>query len=405
MKHFHYSALTAAGELVSGNRAAPDETVVIAWLHEQGLLPIAAAEDEPRRAMTRISQFWPERALPGRDLALVSQQLARLLKAGLALDRALGILIELAPSLRLRGALQNVLDRVRDGATLAEALAAQGKSFPEMFVTLVRAGEMSGALQAVLGETAAFLERADAIRQKIISAMIYPAILIGVATLSVGLILTTVLPQFEPMFKEAGANLPFLTQIVVMAGDAVRGYWWAMAACLVGAVMGWRAAMRHPPWAAARDRLVLSLPVIGFLVLRAEIGRFCRTLGVMLANGVTASAALTLAGGTLGNGVLKAAVDDAASRFREGEGLSAPLARSGRFPTLAIQLIRIGEETGRLDDMLGEIADLFDQEVQRGLERLLAALVPGITLVMGGLIALIVGAVMTALMSVNALAG
>jgi general secretion pathway protein F len=263
---------------------------------------------------------------------------------------------------------------------------------------------MSGALQKVLAETALFLERSEAMRQHVISAMVYPAILVAVATLSVGLILTAVLPQFEPMFKEAGAKLPMMTRIVVAASDALRGYWWVMAVFAVAVAGAWRAAVRSRAGAAALDRAMLALPLVGPLVLRAEIGRFCRTLGVMLASGVPAPAALSLAGATMGNGVLAAAVEDAAGRFREGEGLSAPLARTGRFPTMALQLIRIGEETARLDDMLGEVANLFDQEVQRSLERLLAALVPGLTVIMGLLVALIVGAVMSALMSVNALA-
>lgn len=404
MKRFRYSALTSAGELVTGEFAAPAAHGVLVHLHDRALLPIDAVE---LGTQSRNGFGMPRLAagpLPLRELALVTQQLARLLKAGLPLDRALGILIELAEGRRMRAALQRTLDQVRDGASLAEAFAGQGRLFPEALVTLVRAGEMSGALQGVLAETAEFLVRSQAMRQKIISAMIYPLILIIVAGLSVGLILTSVLPQFEPMFREAGARLPMSTQIVIAAGHALRDDWWIILAALAGAMLAGRAIMRNPSMVIERDRALLAAPLLASLIVRFEVGRFCRTLGVMLSNGVAAPAAMALSGSTIGNRVLAAAVEEAATRFKEGEGLSAPLLRTGRFPGLAIQLIRIGEETGRLDEMLGEIAGIYDQEVQRALERLLALLVPLLTMIMGLAIAFIVAAVMMALMSVNELA-
>ena len=404
MKRFRYSALSGAGDLVTGELLAIDAQGVLASLHAQALLPIDANEVG---SQVPIWSKWTQRQpgpLPTRELALVSQQLARLLKAGLPLDRALAILIEQAEGRRMTYALQQTLERVRDGGGLAEALANQGRAFPETFVTLVRAGEMSGALQGVLAETATFLVRAEAMRQNIKSAMIYPVILIVVAGLSVGLILTAVLPQFEPMFKEAGAKLPLVTKIVIVASHALRDYWGVLLALIAAAILAGRRLLKNPGIMVARDRLLLGTPLVGNLISRFEIGRFCRTLGVMLANGVAAPSAMAMSGATIGNRVLGAAVEETAARFKEGEGLSAPLARTGRFPVLAIQLIRTGEETGRLEEMLGEVATIFDQDVQRALERLLALLVPVLTMLMGLLIAFIVAAVMLALISVNALA-
>ncbi len=403
MATFLYNALTREGELVRGELRAADACAAIARLHDQALLPIDATEATAARPRLRFA--WRKtRPLPGRDLALVSQQLARLLKAGLPLDRALDMLVQLSEQRRTRESLQDVLSLVRDGSGLADALAAQGKTFPEALVTLVRAGELSGALQGVLAETATFLTRSEETRQKVVSAMVYPIILIVVASFSIGVILTAVLPQFEPMFREAGAKLPISTRVVVAAGDGLRTYWWLLLLGAIAVVFACRAIDRSPAARTVRDRLLLRLPLVQALVVRFEVGRFCRTLGVMLASGVAASTALGLASGTIGNSVLAQGAAHAAVRFREGEGLSIPLARSGYFPATAIQLIRIGEETGRLDDMLHEVADLFDQEVQRLSERLLAALVPALTVGMGLLVALIVGAVITALMSVNALA-
>jgi general secretion pathway protein F len=221
---------------------------------------------------------------------------------------------------------------------------------------------------------------------------------------SIGLVLTVVLPQFEPMFREAGASLPTSTRIVMAAGDLLQNFWWAILLACLAAVLLWQQAMRRSDLAAWRDRLLLRLPVAGGAITRYEVGRFCRTLGVLLTGGVAAPRALALGGAAVGNRAIAAAIDGAATRFSHGEGLSSPLARTAHFPALSLHLIRIGEETGRLEEMLAEIADIYDQDVQRLLDRLLAMLVPAITIGMGILVALIIAAVMTAMISINDLA-
>jgi general secretion pathway protein F len=404
MARFEYSALSAAGDIVSGELDGPDAAAIIEQLHEQALLPIHAIEKRPDKGGGFSFRLPASRGLPGRDLALFSQQLARLLKANLPLDRALEILTGLAAENRAGDAIRRTLERVRDGGSLAEAMAAQEKSFPQAYISMIRAGEIGGALQAVLGRVADFLVRSEAIRQTIISALIYPALLVVVAALSITLVLTVVLPQFEPVFREAGARLPVSTRIVMSLGDGLRDYWWVLLLALAVIASGWRLLKDRPAMALRRDRLVLALPIIGDLVGKFEIGRFSRTLGVLLANGVAAPQALALCGGVVGNRIIAAAVETASTRFREGEGLSAPLARTGRFPSLSVQLIRIGEETGRLEEMLQEVAEIYEEHVQRAVERLLALLVPAITIVMGAAIALIIVAVMTAMISINDLA-
>jgi len=396
MARFVYRALSATGDVVKGEVEGPDAASVIDRLHAQALLPIEATE-KPTQSPGFTLRLGSSRSLPGRELALFSQQLARLLKAGLPLDRALEILATLARDRR-------VLERVRDGASLAEAMAAQERAFPPAYVSMVRAGEAGGALQGVLARVADFLVRSEAIRQKVVSALIYPAILTVVAAGSVALVLIVVLPQFQPLFEEAGARLPTSTRIVMAAGDIVRGYWWTILLGLAMTILLWQRLMRQPAIATRRDRIVLRLPIMRELVSKFEIGRFSRTLGVLLANGVPAPRALALCGATVGNRAIADAIEDVATRFKEGEGLSEPLARTGRFPSLSTQLIRIGEETGRLEEMLEEVAEIYDQEVQRALERLLALLVPGITISMGVLIATIIASVLTAMISINDLA-
>jgi general secretion pathway protein F len=407
MPRFQYSALSEAGEIVSGELDGPDAGMVIAQLHARALLPIHAIERPADAAPSGLARLlrWrrAEARLTGQDLALFSQQLARLLKAGLPLDRALDILATIAGR-RVGATVRRTLDRVRDGASLSEAMAAQRGGFPPAYVSMVRAGEAGGALHAVLARVADFLVRGEAMRQRVISAAIYPAILLTAAVLAVGLVFTVVLPQFEPMFRDAGARLPAGTRFVMAAGDVLQGWWWALLLALLAGALAWRQAMRRPDAAAWRDRLLLRLPVLGGLITRFEVGRFCRTLGVLLSGGVAAPRALSLCGAAVGNRAIAAAVETAATRFSQGEGLSAPLARTGRFPALSLQLIRIGEETGRLEEMLAEVADIYDQDVQRQLDRLLALLVPAITIGMGIVVALIVAAVMTAMISINDLA-
>jgi general secretion pathway protein F len=401
MARFQYQALSASGEVVAGEIDGPDVNTVIARLNEQALLPIRATEKREGDGFELDLSFGRRAGFRQGDLPLFVQQLTRLLKASLPLDRALEILTTLLEDKRSRRIVGKLLERVRDGSTLAEAMTQDADAFPSVCVSMVRAGEEGGALRQVLTRVADFLVRSEAIRQKVISALIYPAMLMLVAAGSIVLVLTFVLPQFESMFQEAGSKLPAATRLVMAASTALREHWWVLLAAVGIFAAGLQFMLRRPAVMALRDRLALRLPILGGLMTRFEAARFCRSLGVLLANGVPASRALALSGGTVANRVFTEAIETLAARFKEGEGLAASLEATGCFPNLAIQLIQIGEETGRLDEMLQEIADIYDQDVERALERLLALLVPGITILMGVIIALIMGAVMTAMVSIN----
>jgi general secretion pathway protein F len=405
MARFQYQALSASGDVVAGEIDGPDVNTVIARLNEQALLPIRASEKRESAGLNLDLSLGRRNAFRQGDLPLFVQQLTRLLKASLPLDRALDILTTLLEDKRSRRIVGRLLERVRDGSTLAEAMAHEEDAFPSVCVSMVRAGEEGGALREVLTRVGEFLVRSEAIRQKVISALIYPAILTLVALGSIVLVLTFVLPQFETMFQDAGSKLPTATRLVMAVSVALREYWWVLLLAIAVFAGGLQFLLRRPAVMALRDRVLLRLPVLGGLLTRFEAGRFCRSLGVLLANGVPASRALALSGGTVANRVFVEAIETLAARFKEGEGLAASLEKTGCFPNLAIQLIQIGEETGRLEDMLQEIADIYDQEVERALERLLALLVPGITILMGVVVALIMAAVMTAMVSINELVG
>jgi general secretion pathway protein F len=405
MTRFAYRALSASGDVVDGEIDGPDVKSVIALLNEQALLPIQATEKRPSAGPSFDFSFGRANTFPSGDLPLFIQQLTRLLQASLPLDRSLEILTTLMEDKRTRRIVQRLLEKVRDGSSLAEAMAAEEQAFPSVCISMVRAGEEGGALRVVLARVGDFLVRSEAIRQKVISSMIYPAALLVVATGSIVLILTFVLPQFESMFEDAGARLPTATKLVMGASQALRQDWWLMLLGLAIIAIVLQRMMKLSSILVLRDRIVLRLPILGSLVTRFEVGRFSRSLGVLLTNGVPAARALALAGATVNNRVFTEAIETLAARFKEGGGLAKSLEETGCFPNLAIQLVQIGDETGRLQDMLQEIADIYDQEVERALERLLALLVPGITIIMGVVVALIVAAVMTAMVSINELAG
>jgi general secretion pathway protein F len=405
MTRFAYRALSASGDIVDGEIDGPDVKSVIALLNEQALLPIQATEKRPSAGPSFDFSFGRANTFPSGDLPLFIQQLTRLLQASLPLDRSLEILTTLMEDKRTRRIVQRLLEKVRDGSSLAEAMAAEEQAFPSVCISMVRAGEEGGALRVVLARVGDFLVRSEAIRQKVISSMIYPAALLVVATGSIVLILTFVLPQFESMFEDAGARLPTATKLVMGASQALRQDWWLMLLGLAIIAIVLQRMMKLSSMLVLRDRIVLRLPILGSLVTRFEVGRFSRSLGVLLTNGVPAARALALAGATVNNRVFTEAIETLAARFKEGGGLAKSLEETGCFPNLAIQLVQLGDETGRLQDMLQEIADIYDQEVERALERLLALLVPGITIIMGVVVALIVAAVMTAMVSINELAG
>ena len=405
MTVFAYRALSASGDIVSGEMDGPDMASVLGRLHEQALLPIEASEKRPSLGFNIDFSFGNSGGFPQGNLALFIQQLTRLLNASLPLDRALEILTTLMEDKRSRRIVQRLLERVRDGSSLAEAMAGEEKAFPSLCVSMVRAGEEGGALRPVLTRVGEFLVRSEAIRQKVVSALIYPAILMLVAFGSIVLILTMVIPQFESMFQDAGDKLPATTKLVMAASQGLREDWWVLllAIAIFAAATQW--LMRLSGFAMLRDRFALRVPILGDLLTRFEVGRFCRSLGVLMANGVPAARALALTGATVGNRVFAEAIEALAVRFKEGQGLAQSFEHIGCFPNLSIQLIQIGEETGRLEDMLQEIAEIYDQDVERALERLLALLVPGITIFMGVIVALIMAAVMTAMVSINELAG
>jgi general secretion pathway protein F len=404
MAQFQYRAMTGSGAVVRGVLDAPSRDQVVRQLRTRGLYPLDASE----RGSGGLLGFFPKGFRRGgrvtlRGLAMATQELSTLLKAGLELDRAIGILANLSDIGALRAPLEAVRNRVRDGMSFAEALAAD-PVFPKFYVSMVRAGEHGGSLDVTLQRLTDYLSRTMAIREQITSALVYPSLLLLTAGGSIIVILVFVLPEFEPLFADAGKSLPLPTQIVMGAGHAVRNYGWFVILLIVGGVIALRRALQKPVYRLKWDAFVLKWPVLGNLFAAIEVERLMRTFGTLLSNGVPIPTALNLSKDVLSNTVLSNAVRDAAVSLREGERLAQRLARSKVFPPVTLDLIQIGEESGKLDEMLLRQADLDELRIKHKVDRALAMLVPVLTIVLGAVVAGLIASMLVAIISVNDLA-
>jgi len=412
MPVFRYRAVNAEGDVAVGEIDAASESEIVDRLRDQGMMPmqvarstgeavaLAAAGGAPRAP--RRAWFQP-RTVTRDQLLAMTRELATLLHAGLPLDRALEVLIGLAASPPALALLQQIRDEVRGGKSLSQALDARRDVFSRFYVNIVRAGEAGGALGVVLTRLADTMERNKDLRESVKSALIYPTILIGVAVTSVIVLLIWVVPQFEQTFAQAGKALPLPTVVVIFVGTALKRWWWAIAV-VVALLAGWiRRRLAVPRIRARWDARVLRMPLVGDLVIKVEVARFARTLATLLANGVTLLSALGILKETVGNSVLAESLDGVTARLREGKGFGRPLAETGVFPKLAVQMILVGEESGRLEEMLSRVADVYDREVQLGVKRFLAVLEPALILSLAVLIGGIVFSILLGVMGMSEL--
>lgn len=402
MPVYRYKAISGDGQHLDGELEAGSRTAAVDRLRSVGHFPVSVAEAGGRGGGGWLTRdLFGGRRVSSSEIAMLTRELAVMIQAGVPLDRALEILIDLGKRDGVKRLVGRVLDRVKGGAALADALAAQGGAFSPFYASMVRAGEAGATLDVVLGRLADFMERSEALRQNVRSALVYPTIVLVVAGLSVTFLLTVVLPQFRPLFEDAGAALPLSTQVMLAAGDALKAHWWLMALGLVAGVLLARRLLAHPAARLRWHALLLRLPLVGELVKKVEVARFSRTLAMLLANGLPMLSALSIVTGTVSNRAMARALDGVVGKLKEGRGLHRPLAETGVFPPLCIQLARMGEETGRLEEMLVKVADIFDAEVQRSIDRLLALLVPVVTIFLGIVIAAIITSVLAAIFSVN----
>ncbi|WP_242112338.1 type II secretion system protein XpsF [Luteimonas aquatica] len=394
MPLYRYKALNSRGEMLDGQMEAASDSEVALRLQEQGHLPVEAKLASGSGGETNWRGLFKSKPFAGERLVQFTMQLATLLGAGQPLDRALTILLELPEDEAARRTIADLRDAVRGGSALSTALERQHGTFSRLYINMVRAGEAGGSLQETLQRLAEYLERSGALRGRVINALIYPAILLTLVTVALGFLLGWVVPEFAGMYESLEAEIPWFTKLVLAVGIFVRD-WWIVLIVVPGALAWWLDRKRRDPVVRARfDEWILQRKLAGSLVAKMETARLMRTLGTLLRNGVPLLTALGIGRNVLGNRALAADVEAAADDVKNGVGLSAALAKGKRFPRLALQMIQVGEESGALDVMLLKTADTFEQETGQALDRMLAALVPVITVVLAGVVGMVIMAVL-----------
>lgn len=403
MTVFSYRAADRRGQTIDGVMEAPDARAVVERLQRDAYFPIAIDAQDQRRRLLGLA--WPEAGrgrVAGRDLVSLTQQLATLIEAGLPLDRALAIQAELAPTPRLRAIMGDVLRSVQGGSSFADALGKHHpRPFSRLYINMVRAGEKGGVLETTLRRLAGFLEESQEFRDAVVSALIYPVLLTGVGAAAVVFLMAFVIPRFAVIFSDLGATIPLPTLILLEASGVIQRYWWLLALLAGGGVLASRMVLATPRGRLGADRLLLRLPVAGEVIVKTEVARFTRILGTLLRSGVAMIPALAVVKDMLGNQVLARAVEGLGEGARRGAGLAQPMAEAGAFPPLAVHMVRVGEETGHLEETLLQVAASLEADTRKLVKRLIALAEPCIILVMGLVVGFIVVAMLLAILSVT----
>jgi general secretion pathway protein F len=394
MAEFSYKTISPAGSVVTGRAEARDEEALRRQLQRQGHLPIETREIAgPRRA----------RRPSDKELALATLELTMLLNAGQTVEQALLLLLEGAAPKGLRAPFARALAHLREGASFADALKAGG-GFPAVYIAMVQAGEASGTLAEQLGKLASMLDRAAKLKEQLLSALIYPALLTVVALSAVILLLCLVVPQFEPLFADAHVALPPMTRIILAASHFLRDQGWNVLALVSLALLGAALALRRPKIAERCDDLLLHAPVLGPLLLLAASARWMRVLAVLLKGGVPLPDALELVGPVTVHKRLQAMLAAVRAGIKDGKGLTASLPERAPLPELALPMLRVGEQGGRLEESLSHLADLFDSRLEQSMKRVLAIFEPACVLLMSLMVGTIVISILLAVVSINDLA-
>ncbi|MED5526795.1 MAG: type II secretion system F family protein [Pseudomonadota bacterium] len=394
MSQFHYRAVTSQGQMQQGQLDADSREQVVAQLQQAGLIVL-----EIRKAGRWELRLGSQR-LAGNLVLLFTQQMAALLAAGIALDRALEIMTQLGQEPRLTRLIGNIHQGLRGGKALSAVLAEQ-QGFSDFYLSLIRAAEAAGNLGQGLEDLAFYQERAQALKDKTLSAFLYPLVLLLVSALSLLVILTYVVPQFQQLFSDMGKALPLPTQVVIASAGFIRdwGLWLLLALALGGVLL--QRQLKEPVFRLRWDSWLLRLPLYGTLLGKLEMARFSRSLGTLLKSGVPLVKALQVARTSVGNSRLGKALDDSTEGLKEGQRLAGLLKQQQVFPALALQMLQVGEETGQLDQMLLKVAGTYDREVETGIQRLLTVLEPLLIVGLGMLIAAIIISILMAILSIN----
>lgn len=392
MPVFSYRATTIEGTIAEGFIEAVDESSAIERLKNTGYIPLKVAA--PREGLKKRISL---RSSKG-DLLTFTTELSALLNAGLPLDRSLNILSDISESGEMKDVVQSILRSIREGSSFSDALQKQPKVFPRLYINMIRAGEAGGVLNVVLDKLNEFLESSKALKDHIVSVMIYPAILMITSGISIIVLLTFVLPKFTVIFAELGGALPLPTQILIAFSNTLKSYWWIVLAAAIAGFVIFKSYTRSDAGRYKWDAFKLKL--MGDVVRKLETARFCRTLGTLLKSGVPLLQALNNAKDIINNQVIASAIDSVSAGAKEGKGIAVPLSDTKVFPPLALSMIKVGEETGQLDAMLLKVANAYEKSLNIAIKRFVGLLEPIMILTMGLIIAAIIISILMAIFSV-----
>jgi general secretion pathway protein F len=407
MPVFEYKALSDAGRPVAGLKEADSPKSLRAELRRDGLyLTEVVGQQQMAAASPEIKvRRWVLGRVRADDLAIATRQLAVLVGAGIPLVDSLTALVEQVDHERLKRILSDVKQRVNEGSSLADALVAHPKVFSTLYVNMIRAGESSGALEIVLVRLADFTEGQARLRSKVIGTLTYPAAMVLIGSIILGILFTVVIPKITKVFEDAKVTLPWTTRALIGFSNFVHDWWWALGVLLVLAVYGGRRWRETPAGRARWDEWVLTVPIFGPLLRQLAIARFSRTLATLLKSGVPLLTAMDIVKNIVGNTRLATVIEESRDSIREGESIAAPLKRSGEFPPLVYHMVAIGEKSGQLEEMLKNVADAYDSQVETRIGALTSLLEPIMIVAMGVVVAFIVFSILMPILKVNTIAG
>jgi type II secretory pathway component PulF len=398
MPTFQYKAKTRAGELVSGSLAAGDRRAALAELGKMGFFPLAVDSTDTEQGGAKKGR---RARVKSRDVLMFTQQLSSLLRSGMSLSQALGTLERRSQRKALGSILGELRNGIVQGETLSDSLAKHPKIFSRFFVNLIKAGEASGSLDEVLLRLGKHQEQMAEVREKVLSALLYPLIIVGVGIITIMFFMLVMVPKFAAMFKEMGSTMPLPTRILIGVSDGFVSYWWIGVLLIVAAVSAYRVRTRTPEGKLALDVLKLRLPVFGNILMANALAQFARTLATLLENGVPVLNALQIVEDTMTNRVIANEIREARTRVTDGTSISQPLSKGKVFPPLLIDMLAVGEESGEVVAALKNIADTYEQELSRMLKIFTTLLEPAIIIVMAIVVGGIVISILMAVFSIT----
>ena len=402
MSFYQFKSVTADGKIVEGTLEAADVRSVTARLQEQGQLPIKISSAETGGVLGRELKFsWQRKRVTQNDLLVFTQELSTLVQAGLPLDRSLSVLSELTENSYLREIVKELLREIKSGKSLSEGLGMHPHIFPKIYINMIKAGEIGGALDKILERLEEYLESSEELRNYFVSSLIYPCVLAFVGAASIIVMIAFVIPKFAAIFENAGAPIPLPMKIMLAAGDLLIGYWWLMLLVGIGLGQLFKRYLQSETGRLNWDTQLLKLPLLGSVFQKMEVSRFSRTLGTLLRSTVPLIQSINIVKDVVSNQAIASTMESIKSGIKKGDGLAKPIRDAKIFPAFAMHLLAVGEETGRLDAMLLQIADTYDRDMRTALKRLVALFEPLIILFMGLVIGTMVVSMLYSIFSIN----